>query len=105
MAKTILTINAGSSSIKIGVFATKDLSSITEINQDLSSSDKADAFAEAFDSVIDDLLKRGLQDLKSERDIAAVCHRVVHGGDYTQPTTINDEVLAHLEELSGLAPL
>lgn len=39
-------------------------------------------------------------------EIFAVGHRVVHGGErFSQPTLINDEVLANIESLSFLAPL
>lgn len=39
-------------------------------------------------------------------DLAAVGHRVVHGGrDFVAPTLLDDEVLARLEELTDLAPL
>lgn len=34
-----------------------------------------------------------------------ICHRVVHGGDYTQPTVISEESYNHIETLSDLAPL
>jgi acetate kinase len=38
-------------------------------------------------------------------DIAAVAHRVVHGGELREPTRIDDEVQARLEQLIDLAPL
>ena len=39
-------------------------------------------------------------------EIAAVGHRVVHGGEkFVQPTLITDEVLAEVEKVSQLAPL
>lgn len=42
----------------------------------------------------------------AEHPIAAVGHRVVHGGDlFSVATVIDDEVLAAIDELSALAPL
>lgn len=39
-------------------------------------------------------------------ELLAVGHRVVHGGpDFSDPTMITDEVLAAIDDLSGLAPL
>jgi acetate kinase len=38
--------------------------------------------------------------------LAAVGHRVVHGGpDYDRPTVVNREILSHLEKYCSLAPL
>lgn len=37
--------------------------------------------------------------------LVAVGHRVVHGGDRSEPTVVTDEVLAEIEELQALAPL
>lgn len=47
-----------------------------------------------------------LDSLGPDAQIAAVGHRVVHGGArFTAPTLIDDEVTAAIEELSALAPL
>lgn len=55
----------------------------------------------ALDLVVDALAGDGL-----DHDLAAVGHRVVHGGeDFTAPTLIDDAVVARLEELASLAPL
>ena len=41
-----------------------------------------------------------------QQDLLGVGHRVVHGGErYTQPTLIDDDVVAGIEELVELAPL
>ncbi|KAI0321767.1 Acetokinase family-domain-containing protein [Amylostereum chailletii] len=37
--------------------------------------------------------------------ISQACHRVVHGGDYTEPVVITDSSYHHIERLSDLAPL
>ncbi|WP_165067759.1 acetate/propionate family kinase [Marisediminicola senii] len=47
-----------------------------------------------------------LNDLGDEHDIAAVGHRVVHGGQtFTGPAIVTDQVEADIEALSALAPL
>jgi acetate kinase len=39
-------------------------------------------------------------------ELLAVGHRVVHGGErFSEPTIVDDDVLATIDELSGLAPL
>ncbi len=51
-------------------------------------------------------LRRVLDELGTAHDIAAVGHRVVHGGSrFTEPTVITDTVVDGIEELSALAPL
>jgi acetate kinase len=51
-------------------------------------------------------MKTALAALGDDRDIAAVGHRVVHGGTtYTEATLITDEVEKGIEELAVLAPL
>jgi acetate kinase len=37
--------------------------------------------------------------------IRYVCHRVVHGGDYKDPVKIDSESYVHIQQLSSLAPL
>jgi acetate kinase len=51
-----------------------------------------------------------LERLKEEggverHQIRHVCHRVVHGGDYTEPVIVSKESYHHLENLTNLAPL
>ena len=51
-------------------------------------------------------MKIALDALGTGHDIAAVGHRVVHGGTvFTEATVITDEVEKQIEELSPLAPL
>jgi acetate kinase len=49
---------------------------------------------------------RPIASLDAAPEVAAVGHRVVHGGDrFTEPTVIDDSVVQALEELVELAPL
>ncbi|KAJ7163997.1 acetate and butyrate kinase [Mycena crocata] len=126
--KLVLSVNAGSSSLKISLYGaspaaddsepvqlmlTSSISNIsippakfsfkvqkgTSKNEEVASvHDHSSAFAHfleclAHESDID------------PADIAHICHRVVHGGDYTDPVLINDEAYKHIEHLSDLAPL
>ncbi|KAJ7911490.1 Acetokinase family-domain-containing protein [Mycena leptocephala] len=113
----VLSVNAGSSSLKISLYVKLILtSSISNIsappakfsfkvvdgtNKDeepQSVHDHASAFAHFIDCLGHEV------DIDRAR-ITHVCHRVVHGGDYTDPVVINDEAYTHIERLSDLAPL
>jgi acetate kinase len=91
----ILTLNAGSSSLKYKLFAMDAAETIlTEGNVDHSGGDTtADAAADA----IKQCLPHGID---------ALGYRVVHGGPrYTTATRITPDVLAGIRALSDLAPL
>ncbi|KAF2481719.1 Acetokinase family-domain-containing protein [Neohortaea acidophila] len=127
MSKVILSINAGSSSVKVSVFsyADKEPKQLAEIqisgltappakltysrgdenvkDQELSDiKNSQDAYEYILKHLIDD---KGLSELNSPDDIEFACHRVVHGGDYSKPTRIDKDTYHHLEALSDLAPL
>ncbi len=104
--RVILVINSGSSSLKYRLLEPDSGRSVRDGNvQQIGepSSSVADhdaALRLAFDQIADagiDLNSCGL---------AAVGHRVVHGGTtFRRPTVIDDAVIAKLGELSSLAPL
>jgi acetate kinase len=130
MAKIILSINAGSSSVKVSVFssigpsqrptqiAEAQIDGLTapppklkyqrgdvkvkgkELDKSISSQE--DAFREILEHLIKD---EGLKELKHQDDVAYATHRVVHGGDYEGGKVIDGDTYKHIEELSGLAPL
>lgn len=118
----ILTVNAGSSSIKLDVLSFEDsalsdqrslTASITGIGQttttltvhkppETKQSHTIDA--PDYPSAIS-----GLMNLLSEKfpvgDISAIGHRIVHGGpNYSQPAYLSDEVMADLEAFSSFDP-
>jgi acetate kinase len=121
----ILTLNAGSSSLKfaafrlvnggepnllasgqidgIGATAKGAVTTATGETTELSfqqSQARVDHTA-AMDAILDWLKKAGYDSL-----IAAVGHRIVHGGpDYAEPVLIDDRALANLQALVPLAPL
>ncbi|CAI6334402.1 unnamed protein product [Periconia digitata] len=127
----ILSVNAGSSSVKISVFkAPEDKTTTTPTqlaeavisgltappaslkytrgthrtnSQDLPSITSQEA---AFHHILTHLTTdAALPELARTKDIRYVCHRVVHGGNYPRSQVIDSSTLHHIEALSDLAPL
>ncbi|MFW0108178.1 acetate/propionate family kinase [Rothia sp. P7181] len=99
----ILVVNCGSSSVK---YQARD-TSLPEAEQVLAKGlienigTKIPSHTEALAIMAEDL-KEPLHG----REIQAIGHRVVQGGDvFTEPVLIDDEVLQKIDELSPLAPL
>jgi acetate kinase len=125
MTKGILTINAGSSSIKFALFelngglrahptvsgqidgiganarlVAKDPGGKHEIKLDLSGEQEAQHQASL------DFLFQWLRSKQTGWQLAAVGHRVVHGGElFSAPMTVDRERIAQLEQFIPLAPL
>lgn len=104
--RLVLVINAGSSSLKYQLVepdsgVTRTGGGIQQIGE--PSSRVAD-HEEALHLAFAQLGEAGV-DLGA-RDLVAVGHRVVHGGnDFYRPTVLDDARIAELEKLSELAPL
>ncbi|KAK9794461.1 putative Acetate kinase [Seiridium cardinale] len=128
--KIILSINAGSSSVKISVFsadqgraphllAEAQLGGLTSppaelkyirgdavvfkdkrVEEPVKTQD--DAFKVLLRTLVED---SDLAEISKKDDIAIACHRVVHGGDYNSSKLITQDTYHHLELLSDLAPL
>jgi acetate kinase len=90
----VLTLNSGSTSVKLGVYeAATD--SPARLDSDHHSGTEIEPRA---------LLRGFLQKLRSPPDVIA--HRVVHGGArFTGPVRIDDAVMDDIRKLSELAPL
>lgn len=117
----LLTINAGSSSLRFTLFDLK-LKEVFRGHFDAigkkhasfrhqipgakeeRQTSKVKTHQEAIEQGLDSLIERGfIQDFK---DIQAVAHRVVHGGErFQRPTPLNRRVLKEIEKLIPLAPL
>ncbi|MER5974491.1 acetate kinase [Streptomyces sp. NPDC002055] len=100
----VLVLNSGSSSVKYQLLdmagGTRLASGLVERIGDGPVADHAAALKQ----VADELAAQGLG--LDSPELAAVGHRVVHGGiRFTEPTLITDEVVAAIEELVPLAPL
>lgn len=132
MSQTVISINAGSSSLKVTLFrtaegsdnATKKIQAIGSANvagigggtakltysrgdhkkqsSDKNSTTHDEAFRQILETFVAD---EELKDVARKEDIGVACHRVVHGGDYTKNVLITDETYHHIENLEDLAPL
>ncbi len=61
---------------------------------------------DAFKCIEDALLDKNIGAITSLKEISAVGHRVVHGGDFFKiPALINDEAIEKIKKLTKLAPL
>jgi acetate kinase len=125
MQQAILTINAGSSSIKFALFPlAHPISPEAEVSGQIdgigTSATKMVAKDRAGSKIADqaiageqvshdqafDALLQWFQATQSGWQIVAVGHRVVHGGDlYSQPTVVDAQVVEHLTSFVPLAPL
>jgi acetate kinase len=95
----VLVLNAGSSSLKYQVFAPDGSVAVKGAVDRLT--EEGD-HARALEEVTARLRSEGVE----EEALAAVGHRVVHGGPrLTRPTRVDDEVLAAIEQALHLAPL
>ncbi|KAK4158194.1 Acetokinase family-domain-containing protein [Chaetomidium leptoderma] len=130
MKTTILAVNAGSSSVKVSVYTAEQGQSPAQIAEAQVSgltappaslkyqrgdktviekrevgekvNDQRDAFSLILDTLVGD---DDFPEIKSKHDIGLICHRIVHGGDYTKSQLISDGTYHHLESLNDLAPL
>ncbi|KAF2852652.1 acetate kinase [Plenodomus tracheiphilus IPT5] len=131
MPEIILSINAGSSSVKISVYKTpSDSNTTTPIQlaeatvEGLTAPPAKLKYSRGSESIkdkeLDDITSQedgfryildhltsdpGLPELNKKEDIHFTCHRVVHGGDYPRSQVIDPKTYHHIEALSDLAPL
>lgn len=119
----ILVLNCGSSSVKYKLIEIKANKVLAEggiekiglpdafikfkfgnekIQQDLDVNDHVGAIK----SILDNLTSKEYGCIKDFKEIDAVGHRVVHGGEkFNKSVLINDEVIAKIKECYGIAPL
>ncbi len=120
--RLLVTFNAGSSTVKIGLFALGDAGA-TRIGKGMIDfrreplrfllTEGPDTFEveleakaqEELDEVLDEAFRR-LSWHFDMGQVAAIGHRIVHGGDaFAGPVMLDDAVLAALDTLTPLAPL
>ncbi|RDL42097.1 putative acetate kinase [Venustampulla echinocandica] len=129
-SKIILSINAGSSSVKVSIYLSSfrqepepiaeiQISGLTAppprlkyirgpetICKDKELSGEVNSQKDALERILDELINdKSFQAINKKEDINVACHRVVHGGDYDCPKIINDETYNYIQALSDLAPL
>lgn len=125
MRRTILVLNAGSSSIKFQLFEVADGNGLERLLrgqiEGIGVRPRLFAKGPAGDTLTDETWDASaVPDVPAALDMViaflkaqlggelpvAIGHRVVHGGiDYSRPTIVTDEVLQRLEPLVPLAPL
>jgi acetate kinase len=92
---TVVTVNSGSTSVKLAAFEAHGTGAVTQISHDHLSGEKL---------VPQQVLSGFLAKLSAPPD--AMAHRVVHGGrSFPAPVKIDSSVMAAIHELSELAPL
>tara|TARA_Y100001956_G_C4126958_1_gene190689 strand:+ start:3393 stop:4586 length:1194 start_codon:yes stop_codon:yes gene_type:complete len=116
----VLVINSGSSSLKFAVIDSKSGDAIVSglgecfglpeaVISWKYNGDKTEEAITAPDNHHQHAINRIvalMETLGFTKDLVAVGHRIVHGGEkFTSTVRINDEVLAEIENLSDLAPL
>lgn len=98
----LLTVNAGSSSMKVAVFAPDALETPLAMKEIENIVDGGLTLADAVQQ-IEDWVSSEVQ--ISPSDVTAIGHRVVHGGtEHTTPELISDELIESLKALTPLAP-
>ena len=111
---TTLVINSGSSSLKCALWADDGKRLLVALGECLHTPDAvlhcdvehSIACPGADHREVLRLFLDFVQEKDLLREVGAVGHRVVHGGEaFQQATIITEEVLAQLEAVSGLAPL
>ena len=114
LARTmILTLNAGSSSLKFALFDDEapvllgEIEAIEDIPKaHAKSADGTELAPPKIDGPgHDSVLPALLEWLQAHGEVTAAGHRIVHGGDRPGPALIDDALLAELEALTPLAPL
>ena len=119
MTKAVLTLNAGSSSLKVALFGTEGETPLLTGQADRIGPQGSLQLRRSDGSAIEipstqirshgDALKAILEGLSlafPQLTLAAIGHRVVHGGDrFTEPKRITPEVMEYLATLEPFAPL
>jgi acetate kinase len=125
MSNVLLTLNAGSSSIKFAAFSLRDeiaplasgqiegiggtatfsVRSSCQANADTAIHDRGGVGARNHATALGAILD-WLEQSHSGHRVVAVGHRVVHGGiDFAAPIVVDETVLSKLKQLIPLAPL
>ncbi|KUH87871.1 MULTISPECIES: acetate kinase [unclassified Mycobacterium] len=104
MARSVLVLNSGSSSLKYAVVEPDSENMVVDGIVERIGEGQVRDHAEALQKAFDQMAESGQR--LDTLGLVAVGHRVVHGGpDIYQPTLIDDALVAKIDELSALAPL
>jgi acetate kinase len=100
----VLVLNTGSSSVKYQLRSDGERLASGMVERIGEPGSPVAGHEAALEIVAAELAQRGLG--LDSQELAAIGHRVVHGGTiFTEPTLITDEVVKKIEELIPLAPL
>ena len=118
MTSALLTLNAGSSSLKIGLFPLVGEAPLARGLVDRMGPDAILKLTDAQDVALPtsgvitnhfDAIKTVVAALRQrwpDLDVLAIGHRIVHGGaERSEPVILTDDVLAELTDLAPFAPL
>lgn len=130
MEKIILAVNAGSSSVRVSVYRAGPRQSPVQIAEakvggltappltlkysrrgkvaidNREVGETINGQQDAFSLLLQTLIEDGdFPEIRRKEDIGIVCHRVVHGGDYSKPQLVSGGTFDHLTDLNDLAPL
>jgi acetate kinase len=97
-APLVLTINTGSSSVKVALYAAGDVETLVAAAA-ADRIDPRDGHGAALRSALASLTAG-----PGPRKPAIVAHRLVHGGEFTEPQRITPPVLAAVRRLVGVDP-
>ncbi|BBY44536.1 acetate kinase [Mycolicibacterium celeriflavum] len=104
MARSVLVLNSGSSSLKYAVVEPDSENMVVDGIVERIGEGQVRDHAEALQKAFDQMAESGQR--LDTLGLVAVGHRVVHGGpDIYRPTLIDDALVAEIDELSALAPL
>jgi acetate kinase len=100
----ILVLNAGSSSLKFGLYAAADLAPLRRGALEEGKQAAGTQLARSQAAILDALLVE-LDGLAGDVQVVAAGHRVVHGGErHATPAVVTPELLTELEGYAPLAP-
>jgi acetate kinase len=104
MTRSVLVLNAGSSSLKYAVVEPASGNMVADGIVERIGEGAVPDHTAALEVAFDELAQAGMH--PDTLGLVAVGHRVVHGGpDLYRPTLVDDALIAKLQELSSLAPL
>ena len=103
----ILVLNCGSSSVKYALYNWSEQKMLTTGNIERIGQEGGHRnHKEAISHILSSLTEGEVQVISDIHDIKAVGHRVVHGGDkFNKSTIVTPEVLNVIKEVASLAPL
>lgn len=130
MTQIVLSINAGSSSVKVSIYTVKEkqepkavaeiqVNGLTDPPSKLTYTRGSECVCKnektptviqkqsaAFQYMLEYVIRdHRLEEVSDRNDIDLVCHRVVHGGDFKTSQLVTKETYDELSALTDLAPL